>query len=432
MVWYEKNTIIGIDLIRQPNEIAVIGAGIVGLSAAFYLRERGRRVTLIDPDPHGDKASFGNAASFAVSECVPAGLPGLWKKIPKWLLDPCGPLFIRPSYAPRLLSWFHAFHRASSPIAVAHISQNLSRLNALCLHAAEPIFAAVTYADHVHHCGALTLYADETSFEQDRVSWDIRERLGIRFRRVKSEELWSQEPALSRAKSFAIETQHWSHIDDPKDLHQRMLDHLIKRGIKVVKARVTKLTPNMGGPIECQLDTGATATFERIIIAAGAYSADLAHQVGDRVLLTSERGYNATLPNAGFEISKPLIFAEEKIVATPVANGLRIGGAAEFAGLSARPNYERSTALVRAVSPAFKTLNTTGMAKWMGHRPATPDSLPVIGRSPRHSGVFYAFGHGHLGLTQGPLTGRLICDLMLGVVPQIDLGAFAIERFSGR
>lgn len=415
---------------NNSNTIAVVGAGIVGLSTAFFLHGKGHRVTLIDPDPSGDKASFGNAASFATSECVPAGLPGLWKKIPGWLIDPQGPLFLKASSVPELLPWLWAFHRSCQQQRVATISQGLASLNANALSAASTIIDAIGYGNHVHHNGTLVLYRNRKSFETDRLSWSIREQFGITYDTVEGEALWALEPALSRFNSFGVVTNHWSHIDDPKDLHQRLYRYLIEHNVSCVNAKVVGLENGSDASVTCRTNTGQALNFDTVVIAAGAFSTDLAKQVGDLVLLTSERGYNATLPDPGFRLQRPLVFAEQKTVATPVASGLRIGGAAEFAGLKAPANYKRSEALVQAVKPIFKTLDTGGMTKWMGHRPATPDSLPVIGQSPRNPSVFYAFGHGHLGLTQGPITGQVIADLVSGHRPSLDIRPYGIERFA--
>jgi D-amino-acid dehydrogenase len=413
----------------NSNTIAVIGAGIVGLSTAFFLLDRGHAITLIDPDPSGDKASFGNAASFATSECVPAGLPGLWKKIPGWLVDPQGPLFLKPSHVPELLPWLWAFNQSCRPARVSTISQGPSQLNANALSAASTIVDAIGYGNHVHHNGALMLYRNRKSFEADRLSWAIREQFAISYDTVEGERLWALEPALSQFNSFGVVTDHWSHVDDPRDLHQRLYRHLVERNVSCVEAKVVGMELGSNASITCHTNPGQALDFSNIVVTAGAFSTDLAKQIGDRVLLTSERGYNATLPNPGFRIQRPLVFAEQKTVATPVAGGLRIGGAAEFAGLKAPANYKRSEALVQAVKPIFKTLDTGGMTKWMGHRPATPDSLPVIGRSPRHPSVYYAFGHGHLGLTQGPITGQLIADLISGRRTAVDLSPYGIQRF---
>jgi D-amino-acid dehydrogenase len=178
-----------------------------------------------------------------------------------------------------------------------------------------------------------------------------------------------------------------------------------------------------------QLEDGSKEA-DQVVIAAGAWSKTLAQRIGDRVLLESERGYNMTLPRSGVSLKRQLIFAERKFVATPLSCGLRIGGAAEFGGLNAAANFKRSHALVALARRYLPGLQTEGGTEWAGHRPATPDSLPVIGRSPQLPDVFYAFGHGHLGLTQAATTGRLVSDLLFQRPPPIDLHPYSIGRFA--
>ena len=181
--------------------------------------------------------------------------------------------------------------------------------------------------------------------------------------------------------------------------------------------------------LQVRLATGAELSADTVFIAAGAWSRILAHQLGDRVLLESERGYNATIAQPGIDVGRQLIFAERKFVATPLTCGLRIGGAAEFGGLQAGPNYRRSAALLTLARGYLPDLKTDNATFWAGHRPATPDSLPVIGASRHHPVVLYAFGHGHLGLTQAATTGRLIAEIVSRQRPSIDLAPFSVGRF---
>jgi D-amino-acid dehydrogenase len=167
-----------------------------------------------------------------------------------------------------------------------------------------------------------------------------------------------------------------------------------------------------------------------VVLAAGAWSKPLAASIGDRVLLESERGYNTTLPTPGISVTRELIFAERKFVATPLATGLRIGGAAEFGGLTSRPNFKRSETLVKLAKRYLPDFDSDQGIQWSGHRPATPDSLPVIGRSPNNRNVIHAFGHGHLGLTQAATTGRLVADLIDNKPASLDLTPYRIERFT--
>ena len=223
----------------------------------------------------------------------------------------------------------------------------------------------------------------------------------------------------------AISTPQWAHVSDPVAITRRLLQWLQAQGVTVRRGEALGAEGR-----RLRLADGSELPFDALVVAAGAWSGRLARSLGDRVLLESERGYNTTLPNPGVQLRAEVIFGERKFVATPLAMGLRIGGAAEFAGLETPANYARCDALLALAGLYLPGLRTEGGTRWMGHRPTTPDSLPVIGRSPGRRDVLYAFGHGHTGLTFGPTTGRLIADLAAGRSPPLDLTPFAIGRFA--
>ncbi len=409
-------------------KIVVAGAGIVGLSTAFFLQAKNHSVAVVDPAPEGDKASFGNAAGIGVTECLPAGFPGIWKKVPGWLLNPLGPLFIKPDHAPKLLPWMFAFLKASTASRVEEISRALAALNDRVYVDYAPIWDALNYRDSVHRVGCLTAYNSRKNYIREMADWDMKRARGVRFNEVETEQLREMEPALCGKKTFAIYAPDWSHIDDPKALVDRLRAYLFARGVVFEHARVKKFSIETE-KIRAHLDSGAALDADYVVNAAGAWSAELTAGLGDKVLLESERGYNTTIADPGCTLHHQIIFAEEKFVASPLSIGLRIGGAAEFAGLNAPANYKRSDALLALARRFLPDLSCEEGDKWMGHRPATPDSLPVIGPSTGSKRVLHAFGHGHLGLTQAAVTGRIVSDLIAGESPGLDISPYSIQRF---
>ena len=408
----------------------VIGAGIVGLSTAFHLAAEGLTVTVVDRDPVGDKASFGNAAGIAVTEVVPASVPGLALKIPGWLLDPLGPLAVRPVHVLKLLPWLWAFSRAGRPEEVERIGAALSALNSRVYDDLQPMLDACGLSGELQRHGALTVYESENAFRNDAEEWSFKRRHGIEVRALSGDEAREMEPALGTIVQRAVFTPQWSHINDPKRLVDSLREWLRTRGVTFIAGDVIDISDSSAATAQVRLADGRSIAATKVVLAAGAWSGKLAQRQGDRVLLESERGYNTTLPDPGVALGREVIFAERKFVATPLSCGLRIGGAAEFGGLHAKPNFKRSHALVTLATRYLPGLRTDRGTNWAGHRPATPDSLPVIGASPRHPNVLYAFGHGHLGLTQAATTGRLISDLVRGVPTPIDLSPYSIARFS--
>ena len=409
-------------------DILVVGAGIVGLGCAYHLRKDGLGVTVVDRDPEGDKASFGNAGGIGISEVVPAAVPGVFWRIPGWLLDPLGPLALRPSHAPKLIPWLLRFSRSAAPSEVRRISAALAALNLRVYDDLVPMLAETGLSGELERKGALSVYESEAGYRRDGAEWALKRSLGIETSEISGEEARRMEPALGPIVHRAIITPQWGHVSDPKRIVDGLRGWLQANGVAFVTGEVAAVA--MSETPSVALADGRTLSAGKLVVAAGAWSGMLSRGVGDPVLLESERGYNTTLPAPGIALSREVIFAERKFTATPLSCGLRIGGAAEFAGLTAAPNYRRSRALVTLARRYLPGLDASGGTEWMGHRPATPDGLPVISASRRHASVFYAFGHGHVGLTQAATTGRLVADLIGGRTPVVDMSPYSIARFA--
>jgi len=417
----------------QHPHLVVVGAGIVGLSCAWAAQQRGWSVTVVDRDIEGDRASHGNAGGIAITECIPLSLAGLGLKPLRWLLDPLGPLSVRPLHAPRLLPWFLALRKVGRPAEFQRIAQALAALNDRCLPAFERLLADIGLGHAIHHRGALTVYESANAFEAEAGDWALKRALGVRWRPVDAAEIGRLEPGLAPVFATGVMAQDWAHIDDPQQLVTRLRETLQARGARLVTGEVASVAA-AGAGATARLRGGADIACDRLVVATGAWSAALSAGLGDRALLESERGYNTTLPAAASLLQREVIFAERKFVATPLSVGLRIGGAAEFAGLARPANLRRSDALLRLARRYLPDLQQPGREegarRWMGNRPATPDSLPVIGPSPGAPQVFYAFGHGHLGLTQAAATGELAGQWLAGDTPALDLSPYSISRFS--
>jgi D-amino-acid dehydrogenase len=413
----------------DSSNVVVIGAGIVGLACAWSAAKDGATVTLIDRGFESDRTSHGNAGGIAVTESTPISAPWLVVQAAKWLADPLGPLALDVKHLPAALPWFFAFWRAGRKSRFREISHALARINNRVYDDLLPMLADIGAMDALYRRGALTVYETEDAFRRDAAEWAFKRELGANFRFMSAAEVRDCEPSLAPVFSRGVFLDDWSHIGDPKRLVTQLRDRVRTMGVRFVQAPVQRLdVSNEPGPAAV-LANGERVGGRRLVVAAGAWSARLAATIGDRVLLDSERGYNTTLPYHGLALSREVIFAERKFVATPLDIGMRIGGAAEFAGLEAPPNYQRCDALLALGRRFLPGLNEAGAVRWMGHRPATPDSLPVIGPSPRAPAVVYAFGHGHLGLTQAATTGAVVADLRAGRKPRIAIEDYSISRF---
>ncbi len=412
---------------NQKKDVVIVGAGIIGICAAARLAEAGFDVTVVDRTGICAETSYGNAAGLAFTEILPMAHKGMIGKVPRWLLDPLGPLTIAPAYLPALLPWLYRFWRAGNPgnykraVAAQIDMMRLAETEWLDLMDASGTRAML------REDGCLELYESEAEHRSSMPGWDERERAGIALHHLKHEEIAQYQPGLSPCFVRATFVPGWKTVDEPAELGLAVWRYAEELGTKYVQGTVTALEPN-GETHRVRLADGTVIDASNIVVAAGAWSHRLAAQLGDTIPLEAERGYHTTLPKDAFDVKRQLIFSGHGFVITPLADGLRVCGPAEFAGLERGPTYARASAIVKKASDFLPGLKTEGGSEWMGHRPALPDSLPVIGPSSR-SGIFYAFGHGHLGLTQAAATGRLIRDLVMGQKPPVALDPFSVRRF---
>lgn len=411
-------------------KITVIGAGIIGLSVAYYLHKDGAEVTIIDRLPEGDKTSFGNAGGIAVTEVIPAAVPGIFWKVPGWMLDPLGPLAVRPSHALKLLPWLLRFYKAGKKAESLRIHHALSALNKRVYGDLLPMLEETGLIGELHQEGALTVYETDAGYHAEQHEWEMRKKVGIEVQYLSATEVRALEPALGDRVKHGVFTPQWSHINDPKVIVDKLRQWLINAGVEIVQGEVKAIEPAKGSKQKIAFEDGRIFTADDIVIAAGVWSKSLVGKLGEKSYVESERGYNTTIENSGVTLSREVIFAERKFVATPLSCGLRIGGAAEFGGINNTPNFKRSAALAKLAGIYLPSLKKTQGVSWAGHRPSTPDSLPIISRSMRHQNIFYAFGHGHLGLTQSATTGRLIADLIFNKPTTIDFSPYSIKRFN--
>ncbi|MEQ1943695.1 FAD-binding oxidoreductase [Mesorhizobium sp. VNQ89] len=408
-------------------DVAIVGAGIVGICAAALLSEAGYSVTVYDRTGVCEATSSGNASAFAFSDVLPLAHKGMMKNLPRWLADPLGPLSIRPSYLPKLLPWLWRFWRASSP---RHFEASLAAQAAM-MKLAEPEWMELLDRSGTRHMlredGSLELYGSEAEFLASLPGWQARDRYAIPYRHIEGEELAALQPGLSSQFHKATFLPGWKTSIDPKLLGKAVWAYAETIGARFKRAEVTGVEASQNG-VTLRFADGATARAGKVLIAAGAWSHRLAAQLGDRIPLETERGYNTTLPVDAFNVKRQLVFPGHGFVITPLSTGLRVGGAVELAGLELPPNYARSKAMLEKAKRFLPGLKTEGGREWMGYRPSLPDSLPVIGRS-RAPNVLYAFGHGHLGKTQAAATARLIRNLFSGEAPAIDISPFSPQRF---
>ncbi len=406
---------------------AVVGAGIVGICTALSLQERGKKVTLIDPNPPAEQASYGNAGVISTWSCVPQSMPGLWKNVPNWLLDPEGPISLRWSYLPKFLPWMLKFFAAGRADRIPAIADALLQLHRPTVDIYRHHLAGTGHEDLVRDSMYVFVYRDPGKLNLDNPEWRLRLERGVPLERIDAKTLADVEPDISPDYKAAVLIKDQGRAFDPGALGKALFEKFQKQGGTYRQSRVHALTPTDAG-VELMTDDGAK-TADKVVLAAGPWSATLLKSHGLKVPLEAERGYHIVFTDPGVTLNNSIMVTDSKFVASSMAQGVRCAGTAEFAGLDHPPDYRRAHVLAGPAKRLLPKLQTDAREVWMGQRPSFPDTLPAIGNVPGLPGVVAAFGHGHTGLTAAPETGRLAAMITLGETPNIDVAPYSLSRF---
>ncbi|EJB06873.1 glycine/D-amino acid oxidase, deaminating [Rhizobium leguminosarum bv. trifolii WSM597] len=409
--------------------VVVVGAGIIGVVIAHELQRRGQTVVLVDRATPGMGASYGNMASIAVTEFMPASRPGIWAQMPKWLLDPEGPVRIRPGYLPKLVPWFLRFLAASLPSKLRELEAAGAVLCGRVYEDLDALLKGTGLMQMLTAEGCLSLYTDEAEFRADRAHIDILERFGFRHEILGGNAIRDLEPALTTRIGKAVLFPDNRSVTDPYKLVAALTEKFQALGGRIVEGDVVGFEQGEAGVSALRLADGRTLAADKVVLAAGAFTARLSALLREHIPLETERGYHTQIMEPGISMRHSIIWPARAFMVTPTAGGIRVGGTVEMAGLDAPPDYRRAKILVKRAREALPDLVPRSATEWMGHRPALPDTVPVMGPSAKRRNVWYATGHGHLGLTYAATTGRLMADLITGVEPPVDMKPYRVDRF---
>lgn len=416
----------------EARRAVVIGAGIIGACCAYALHRDGYRVTLIEKDEPARAASLGNSGSIGLASVTPLGVPGMLGKAPKMFLDPMHPLSVRISHLPRALPWFLRFAATLGDENVRRIAAARAALLRQAAGAYDRLLERIGKPDLIYNNGLLFVY--ETPDGPSRNGYDValRRANGVRAEELTGEEARRREPALSDLIQSAV-----YYPDVRTTVHPgRLTTEIIAAseaggGVLVVKEEARDFVRSANGVDAVVTDRGRHDC-DVLVIAAGAWSSDLVARLGLRVMLAAERGYNITIRNSGVPLRTPVVAGDRHVAIVPMDGAIRMTTGAEFAAIDARPDHDRALKIFRAAAGTLRDFEVEVHDRWMGSRPSTPDSLPVIGPVPGLANAFCAFGHGHLGVTFGAITGEIIAHLAAGTPPPLDIAAYrADRRFDG-
>ncbi len=413
---------------RIRKRVAVIGAGIVGVSTAIWLMRDGHEVVLIDRSAPGEGTSHGNGGVLASCSIVPITVPGLLAKAPRMLLDPNQPLFLKWSYLPRLAPWLIRYLGNGKAEAVKRRATAMHALVGDSLADHQALAAGTGAESFVVPSDYLFLYNDRAHFAGDAFGWSVRKEHGIEWDVLEGKAFNDYDPSYGPDLTCAVRLKDHGRITDPGRYVKALAAHAEAGGARLVKGEATDFARE-GGKVSGVRVGGETIACDAVVLATGVWSRALARKLGVEAPLESERGYHLELWEPNIMPRSPVMVASGKFVATPMEGRLRLAGIVEFGGLEAPPSRAPFALLERNIRMAIPGIAWKDKTEWMGHRPSMADSLPVIAEAPGLGGAFLGFGHDHVGLTAGPRTGRLLAQIIGGTTPNIDLAPYRANRF---
>ena len=408
------------------NKVAVIGAGIIGVCIAHFLKKNGHEVILYDQNKPGTQTSFGNAGLFAKHECVTANSPQLWKNLPRMLLSKNSPLVIDWIYVLTHLPWVIRFLRNCTHARAERIAQSLSSFSSHAGLAYEEIFNEVDVSEYIVHKEPMYLYDSKESFEKDRYAFNLRKKHNVHFDIISKEDIAKMEPSLEPIYYRGIVLRGENFTRSPIQITQKIFDHFMNNGGHFLLTKIDSIFRNGDSLfLKCKEQEHQV---DKIVIAAGVWSNVLARTIGDNFPLDTERGYHIIFENNDSLLSRSVGWAKTGFYMTPMKDGIRAAGTVEIAGLNKPMNKKMLTMIettARSILPQLGKVKS----QWMGFRPTLPDSLPVIGESQKCKNVYYAFGHQHLGLSLAAVTGKILSSLIENKRSNINIDQLNPYRF---
>ncbi|MGB3146244.1 MAG: FAD-dependent oxidoreductase [Paracoccaceae bacterium] len=410
-------------MVRQV-EVAVIGAGVIGLAVAHRLALAGREVVVFDPAPPGSGASYGNAGTVADYAVQPVGTPDVLCNLPSLLFDRSSPLSIRRAALPTLAPWLLRFARQSLPGAARRNATLLAGLLADAAPRWRDLAAEIGGAAILQDRGCAYWYQSDRALVAAKADLAFRRGLGVRVELLSADELAAMEPGLPVAGGGGAYFPKALFMSDPAAMVALLAAASARAGARFEAARVGGLVRGSGG---IRLE-GTDTVARQVVIAAGAHSKGLARDAGDRVPLDTERGYHLEWDMEVPLLQRPVCPTARGFYLCPMAGRLRVAGTVELGGLTAPPSAHRLAALAAGARSIFAGLDRPSR-EWMGFRPSIPDSLPVVGPSRRGADIVHAYGHGHIGLTLAPVTAELVVSVLAGRLDHPLLEGIGVGRF---
>ncbi len=408
-------------------DVAVVGAGMVGISCALWLQKNGHSVCVIDRCPPGDSTASGSACTFADYACIPINSPSLPFKVPVMVLSKNSPLAIKWNYIHRMVPWLAQFLAHCRPKEVTRIIDALAVLLSNAESGLMPLIEDAGATDLIQRRGCLYLYNTIKGYDAARPDILARQERGVSLREVTVGEIYDMEPSLEQVFHKGVFFDKAFQFLFPGKLIERLTEHFVKQGGTFLSENVRTIKSPGSESVRIVCD-GKELTAGKVVVAAGAYALDLLPSLAGKMPLDTERGYHIMLDAKKVSLNRPVGWAEKGFYMTPLDRQVRIAGTVELGGLQEEYTERLLDYLEKTAKEVLPDLGARE-SSWLGFRPSMPDALPVIGRSPKDRNIILAFGHQHIGLTLGGITGKVVSSIVEGKDISFDISPYSPQRF---
>ena len=409
-------------------KVGIIGSGIQGVSNALFLQKKGFDVTIFDRDePGSPAASYGNAGHFSPYASLSLNRTDILLDVPAMLLSSSGPLALKWNYVPKMIPWFLKFILNTTKNKMMHTAKNMHQILDLALPAYDELFDEINDLEGlVEKKGILYIWNDK-DLKSRELEIKVRDELGVEQQLVNKHEIHDLEPHIRPFYHAGVYYPYARHARNPKKILLKLFELFINKGGKFNKLNIQNIEFDNDKPIF--ITEAQRFIFDKAVIACGAFSKKLTDNLGEDIPLDTERGYHVHFKNCDHLLSRPVIFQNRGFGVTPMEQGLRVVGTVEFGGLDNPLSKSRIKNLINNAKYMFGDL-PEHEDEWLGFRPTLPDFLPVMGPSKKYKNIFYCFGHHHLGLTLGPISGKIVSGMIAEENTNLNLYPYSSSRFS--
>jgi D-amino-acid dehydrogenase len=407
-------------------DVIVLGAGIVGVSAAYAARQRGLSVILVDRREPGSETSYGNAGILSSGSISPLNNPSLWKALPKYLTNRHAALRWNPAWAIQNIDWIVRFLANATPSRIKPRAAALHGLIGASLKLHREWIVKADAAQRIRETGWLKAWRSD-AVAAAKAEQALLAEFGIESRLLDRQAISALEPSILPVYKVGLLHTQTASVDSPGAVVKAYARMFAGSGGEIRQSDITAIVPG-GDGWRVALADGAISA-RHVVVALGPWSADLLRPLGYRVPLAYERGYHREFkPNPARSLQRPIHDAEGSFLMTPMENGIRVTSGVELTARDAPSSFAQLDQVVPLARGVVEFGDAVGES-WRGARPTLPDSLPMIGPAPRHAGLWLAFGNQHIGFTTGPATGAAIAAMIGGAAPPFDVSAFSPGRY---